>query len=117
MTELRRLDRMTAGRVEVAIIFKEMLGGDDAAVYLAGNGVPQCVTERVLAGKARRRIGDDAIVCNCQRDPDIARPTAPDKRAAKVRQKRAVALQSMPSGASSAISARKWTRTRWRIPS
>ncbi len=115
MTELRRLDRITAGRVEVAIIFKEMLGTDDAAVYLAEKGVPQGVAERVLAGKAKRRIGDDAIVANCQRDPDMDRPTAPDKRASLARQKRAAALQSMPSGASSAISVRKWTRTRWRI--
>jgi hypothetical protein len=117
MTELRRLDRVTAGRVEVAIIFKEMLGRDDAAVYLSGNGVPQCVVDRVLAGKARRRISDDAIVGSCQRDPDIALHTAPDKRAAPARRKRAVALQLMPSGASSAISTRKWTKTRWRIAS
>ena len=40
MTELRRLDRVTARRVEVAIIFKAMLGVKDATVYLAGIGVP-----------------------------------------------------------------------------
>jgi hypothetical protein len=117
MTELRRLDRVTAGRVEVAIIFKEMLCAGDAAAYLAERGVPKGVAERVLADKAIRRVSDEAIAGKCQRDPDIAWPTAPDKRATSARPKRPVALQSMPSGASSAISGRKWTRARWRIAS
>jgi hypothetical protein len=96
MTELKRLDSVTAGRVEVAIIFKEMLGVEDAAVYLAGNGVPQRVAERVLADPRTRRISDDAIVGYCQRDPEITWPTAPEKRAAPTRQERAVTLLSTP---------------------
>jgi hypothetical protein len=97
MTELRRLDRVTAGRVEVAIIFKEMLGLEDAAVYLAVNGVPPCVAERVLAATRTKRISDDAIVGCCQCDPEITSPTAPEQRAAPMRQERLVTLLSSPA--------------------
>jgi hypothetical protein len=110
MTELRRLNGVMAGRVEVAIIFKEMLGGEDAAAYLAANGVPGRVAERVLAEIASRRISDDAVAGHCKSDSDIARPNAPGKRAAPNRQEPAVALQSMRSATSSAISARPVAR-------
>lgn len=49
MTELRRVDRLMAQRVEVAIVFRNMLGVEDAATYMAGNKVPRPVAERVLA--------------------------------------------------------------------
>ena len=117
MTELRRLDGVTAGRVEVAIIFMEMLGVNDAAVYLAGSGVPQSVSDRVLADTPKRRSSDDAIVSDCLRDPDFARRTVPEKRVAPARQRRAAAFQSMPFATSSAIPMRKWTKTRRRIAS
>lgn len=71
MTELRRLDRLTAGRVEVAIVFKEMLGDDDAAAYMAQNGIPQHVADRVLAGMTTTRTSDGAIVGYCQHDQDV----------------------------------------------
>ena len=112
MTELRRVDRVTAGRVEVAVIFKEMLGVEDAAVYLAGNGVPQRVAERVLADIRTRRASDDAIVDNCQRDPDIATPGTPEKRATRARQERVIELQSMPSATSVTGSTRCESRSR-----
>jgi hypothetical protein len=110
MTELRRLNGMMAGRVEVAIIFKEMLGVEDAAAYLAANGVPGGVAERVLAEIASRRISDDAIAGHCKRDSDIARPNAPGKRAAPTHQEPAVALQSMPSATPNGVSANDWTK-------
>jgi hypothetical protein len=105
MTELRRLNGLMAGRVEVAIIFKEMLGVEDAAVYLAANGVPQRVAERVLAEIASRRISDDAVVGHCKRDPNISWRNAPGERAAPPGLERAVALQSMPFATSNAMSA------------
>ena len=49
MTELRRVDRLMAQRVEVAIVFRNMLGVEDAASYMADNDVPRQVAERVLA--------------------------------------------------------------------
>jgi hypothetical protein len=106
MSELRRLDVVMAARVEVAIIFKEMLCVEDATVYLVDNGVPRRVADRVLAEITTRRISDDVVVDHCKRDPDVARPTAPEKLAAAARQERAVALQSKPSPTATAIFAR-----------
>jgi hypothetical protein len=110
MTKLRRLNGVMAGRVEVAIIFKEMLGVEDAAVYLAANGVPGRVAERVLAEITSRRISDDAVVGHCKSDSDIARPNAPGKQAAPNPQEPAVALQSKTSATSNTISARPVAR-------
>ena len=53
MIESRRVDKLTAGRVDVAIVFREMLGADDAAAYMEANGIPAHVAERVLRGKAK----------------------------------------------------------------
>jgi hypothetical protein len=105
MTELRRLNGVFAGRVEVAIIFKEMLGVEDAAAYLVANGVPQHVAGRVLAEIASRRISDDTMAARCKFDPDIALPNAPGNRAAPTRQEPALALEPMPSVTSNASSA------------
>lgn len=72
MTKLRRLNRLMAQRVEVAIVFKEMLGAADSTAYMAENGIPQHVAERVLAGMTTTRTTDGAMVGYCQHDPDTA---------------------------------------------
>jgi hypothetical protein len=76
MTALRRLDRLAAGRVEVAIVFKEILGTEDAAAYMAQNGIPQHVADRVLACMTTTRSSAGAIVGYCQHDPEVPTPIA-----------------------------------------
>ncbi|MGK5055286.1 hypothetical protein [Janthinobacterium sp. RB2P8] len=44
----RRIDALTAQKIDVAIIFQEMLGTAVAAKYLRTNGVPLSVALRVL---------------------------------------------------------------------
>lgn len=50
-----RGDKLTAQRVEVGMIFLEMLGAEDAAEYMLANAVPADVVARVLAHPQRRR--------------------------------------------------------------
>lgn len=50
----RRIDALTAQKIDVAIIFQEMLGTAVAAKYLRTNGVPLSVALRVLI-HARRK--------------------------------------------------------------
>lgn len=45
-----------AQRVDVAIVFRDMLGDKDALSYMAGCGLPAGVVTRVLAGQAVTRI-------------------------------------------------------------
>lgn len=50
----RRTDELTAQRIEVALVYQQMLGTADAAAYLAALGVPETVVRRVLdEGPAR----------------------------------------------------------------
>lgn len=51
---------MTAQKVNIGMIFRQMLGAHDAREYLAGENVPEPVIERVLAGQATRLSGPDA---------------------------------------------------------
>lgn len=51
-----------AQRVDVAIVFRDMLGAEDAASYMTENKVPAQVAQRVLAGMAVTRINDGALV-------------------------------------------------------
>jgi len=62
MVESRRVDRLTAGRVDVAIVFRDMLGAEDAAAYMAANAIPRHVAERVLSGEARTGTRDGVPV-------------------------------------------------------
>ena len=62
MTELRRVDRLMAQRVEVAIVFRNMLGVEDAASYMMANDVPRQVAERVLASPLSTRKCVDQTV-------------------------------------------------------
>ena len=48
MSPCRRKDPLIAAKVEVGRIFKDMLSVEDAAVYMASNGIPPDVSERVL---------------------------------------------------------------------
>jgi len=50
-----RRNKLTAQRVEVGIIFLEMLGAADATDYMLANAVPPAVIARVLAYPQRRR--------------------------------------------------------------
>lgn len=50
-----RGDKLTAQRVEVGMIFLEMLGAEDAADYMLANAVPADVVARVLGHPQRRR--------------------------------------------------------------
>ncbi|WP_180977642.1 MULTISPECIES: hypothetical protein [unclassified Janthinobacterium] len=49
---------MTAQKVEVGIIFQEMLDTATAAAYLAKNRVPIATALRVLTGSRRKKSGD-----------------------------------------------------------
>ncbi|MBE3024490.1 hypothetical protein [Janthinobacterium sp. GW458P] len=49
---------MTAQKVEVGIIFQEMLDTATAAAYLAKNKVPIATALRVLTGTRRKKSGN-----------------------------------------------------------
>ena len=51
-----------AGRVDVAIVFRKMLGAEDAAAYMEANGIPLHVAERVLSGNAKTGTRDGVPV-------------------------------------------------------
>jgi predicted GNAT superfamily acetyltransferase len=50
----RRVDHLTSQRIEVALVFQEMLGADAAADYLRNAGIPVWVATRVLESAKRR---------------------------------------------------------------
>jgi hypothetical protein len=50
-----RKDHLTAQKVEVALVFQEMLSTAEAQVYLTRNGVAESVIERVLFHPELRR--------------------------------------------------------------
>ena len=50
----RRIDALTAQKIDVAIIFQEMLGTAVAAKYLHTNGVSLSVALRVLVCERRK---------------------------------------------------------------
>ena len=52
-----RKDVLTSQKVEVALIFQEMMGTLDALAYLRSVGVCIAVTERVLSGRLALRRG------------------------------------------------------------
>ena len=53
-----RSKNLVAQHIEVALVYKDMLGLDEAMQYLARAGVPRDVAERVLLTGLRRRIVD-----------------------------------------------------------
>lgn len=53
---MRRIDHLMAQRVDVVIVFRDMLGDEDAVSYMAGCSVPAGVVTRVLTGLAVTRI-------------------------------------------------------------
>ncbi|PLY39445.1 hypothetical protein CSZ94_26365 [Janthinobacterium sp. ROICE36] len=58
MLDCARQDDLTAQKVEVGIIFQEMLDTATAAAYLAKNRVPIATALRVLTGSRRKKSGD-----------------------------------------------------------
>jgi hypothetical protein len=50
-----RSKHLVSQHVEVALVYKDMLGLDEATAYLARQGVPGDVAERVLLTDQRRR--------------------------------------------------------------
>lgn len=61
LSDDQRGDQLTSQRIEVALVFKAMLGTDAAAEYLRNAGVPIWITARVL-GSAKRRPSPALIV-------------------------------------------------------
>ena len=53
MQETRK-DELTAQKVHIGMIFRQMLGPEDARAYLHGENVPEPVIERVVAGETIR---------------------------------------------------------------
>jgi hypothetical protein len=53
-----RSKNLVAQHIEVALVYKDMLGLDEAMQYLAREGVPRDVAERVLLTGPRRRISE-----------------------------------------------------------
>lgn len=53
-----RKDHLTAQRVEVALVFQQMLSTEEAHSYLVNNGVAEAVIQRVLYQPALRRRYD-----------------------------------------------------------
>lgn len=62
MTPLRRTDHLMAQRVDVAIVFRDMLGLEDAAAYMARYDMPAHVVQRVLNGLAVTRLDGGELV-------------------------------------------------------
>jgi len=54
----RRSNVLDAQKVNVGIVFNNMLGGEEAALYLSKNGIPEAVTSRVLDHTRQRRKND-----------------------------------------------------------
>lgn len=57
--QIKRCDLLTAQRIDVGLVFLEMLGEADAVACLAQSQVPPSVASRVLSDRGgRRREGD-----------------------------------------------------------
>lgn len=67
MQEVRK-DQLTAQKVDIGMVFRQMLGNDDAQAYLRAENIPEPVIERVLAGQTLRTDDPGA---------DAARPVIP----------------------------------------
>jgi hypothetical protein len=59
----RRNDLITQ-RLEVALVYKDMLGLAEAMAYLEQEGIPKAISERVLLTQQRRHVVDAAGVPN-----------------------------------------------------
>lgn len=73
---MRRIDHLMAQRVDVAIVFRDMLGAEDALSYMAGCSVPAGVVARVLAGLAVTRIAARAAAHGATDDEPSERGAA-----------------------------------------
>lgn len=50
-----RKDKLTSQRVEVGLVFQQMLGEQEAKEYMLNVGVPMTVVNRVLGSRSGRR--------------------------------------------------------------
>ena len=73
---MRRTDNLMAQRIDVAIVFRDMLGAEEATNYMIENHVPRHVIERVLAGLAVTRIGGTDMVEYAASDSVVLTPPA-----------------------------------------
>ena len=62
-----RSHRLVSQHVEVALVYKEMLGLDEASAYVARTGVPDHVAERVLPTDRKRHDPVPAPLFRCRR--------------------------------------------------
>jgi hypothetical protein len=51
-----RLNRLAAQRLDAALVYKEMLGIDEAMAFLQRENVPENIAERVLCSRSRRHV-------------------------------------------------------------
>lgn len=61
MTYTCRKDHLTSQHVEVALVYREMLGVTDAMEYLRREGISNAVAERVLLTDCRRGMRQPAF--------------------------------------------------------
>lgn len=78
MAQLKRVNWLTAGKVEVAIVFMQMLGIEEAMLYMETHGIPQHVADRVLRSATTIRISDGMIAWNCQDRPETGSAESAD---------------------------------------
>lgn len=55
-----RRNTVTAQHVDVALVYKEMLGIEEAMAYLVRENIPESIAERVLHTGERRRRSDSS---------------------------------------------------------
>jgi hypothetical protein len=62
MTVRMRQNRLVSQHLEVALVYKEMLGIDEAKAYLLQENVPEHIAERVLC-TGQKRNGFNRLCC------------------------------------------------------
>lgn len=62
--DLRR-NKLMSQHIEVALVYKDMLGLDEAMAYLGREDIPKDIADRVLLSERRRRQpGQDVVVAS-----------------------------------------------------
>lgn len=65
-----RRNTLISQRVEVALVYKDMLGVEEARAYLERENIPECIAQRIL-GDGRRRT-DAAILALSPPAPGVS---------------------------------------------
>lgn len=63
MEDEQRSDLLTAQKIDVGLILQEMLGIEEAEVFLIKNRIKPSVINRVLRSMARRSRASDSRAC------------------------------------------------------